>query len=155
MSCIETLGRGKNKNKKEGVWKVQPSPGGKLASIVEENLNKWRQPKGTKKKIVEGNALRSSLGLIRSNQFPRVQCQRQDCHMCVQDRDNKRTLCDKSNIGYVGECERWLDAAHKFVGETSRTGFTRICQRNHFQIVICVKQIITIRSQSGILKNSE
>ena len=117
MSCIETLGRGKNKNKKEGVWKVQPSPGGKLASIVEENLNKWRQPKGTKKKIVEGNGLRSSLGLIRSNQFPRVQCQRQDCHMCVQDNNNKGTLCDK--------CLRCVDTVCKYVGESSRTGFTR------------------------------
>ena len=71
---------------------LPPSPGGKLASIIEENLNKGRQPKGTKTKIVEGNGLSSSLGLVRSNQFPRVQCQRQDCHMCVQNNNNKGTL---------------------------------------------------------------
>ena len=106
---------------------VPPSPGGKLASIIEENLRKGRQPKGTKTKIVEGNGLSSSLGLVKSNQFPRAQCQRQDCQMCVQESsDNKRTLCDKSNIGYEGECLRCVDAVHKYVGESSRTGFTRI-----------------------------
>lgn len=81
---------------------------------------------GTKTKIWKGNCLNSSPGLVGSNQFPRVQCQRQDCHMCVQNNNNnKGILCDKSNIGYKEECLRCVDTVCKYVGESSRTGFTR------------------------------
>ena len=37
-----------------------------------------------------------------------------------------KTFFYKSNIGYEGECSRCVDTVHKYVGESSRTGFTRI-----------------------------
>ena len=46
--------------------------------------------------------------------------------MFALDNNNTRTLCDKSNIGYEGECLRCVDTVCKYEGETSRTGFTRM-----------------------------
>ena len=53
---------------------VPPTPGGRLASSIEGNLGKGRQPPGTKTKVIEGNGLSSCLGLTKNNQFPREEC---------------------------------------------------------------------------------
>ena len=106
---------------------VPSTPGGFLASKVEDNLMKGRQPNGTKTKVIEGNGMSSRFGLTKSNQFPRDNCEREDCAMCVNKEDSdKRTHCDISNVGYEGDCLRCNLSVYKYVGETSRTGYTRI-----------------------------
>ena len=35
-------------------------------------------------------------------------------------------MCDKSNVGYEGECVRCVENPHVYVAETSKTGYTRI-----------------------------
>ena len=112
---------------------VPPTPGGRLASSIEGNLGKGRQPPGTKTKVIEGNGLSSCLGLTKNNQFPREECNREDCGMCTQKRiadSDERTKCDVSNIGYESDCLRCNHAVYKYVGETSRTAYTRV--REHF-----------------------
>ena len=109
---------------------VPPTPGGNLARRVESNLKRGRQPNGTKTKVVEGNGLSSSMGLVRSNQFPQEQCERKDCGLCVHRGGGAtnvtESLCRRSNIGYEGDCVRCEGTVHKYVGETSKTGYTRI-----------------------------
>ena len=69
----------------------------------------------------------SRFGLTKSNQFPRDNCEREDCAMCVNKEDSdKRTHFDVSNVGYEGDCLRCDLSVYKYVGETSRTGYTRI-----------------------------
>ena len=71
---------------------VPSTPGGVLASKVEDNLKNGRQPNGTKTKVIEGNGISSRFGLTKSNQFPRDNCEREDCAMCVNKEDSdKRT----------------------------------------------------------------
>ena len=72
---------------------VPSTPGGVLASKVEDNLKKGRQPNGTKTKVIEGNGVSSRFGLTKSNQFPRDTCMREDCAMCAKkEGTDKRTL---------------------------------------------------------------
>ena len=35
-------------------------------------------------------------------------------------------MCEKSNVGYEGDCCRCEQAVQKYVGETSRTSYTRV-----------------------------
>ena len=114
---------------------VPPSPGGRLVGMVEENLRKGRQPTGTKTKVIEGNGLSSCLGLVKSNQFPRRECERGDCVMCIQQGgENNIKTCDKSNVGYEGDCLRCKETKYNYVGETSRTGYTRMKARKKMEI---------------------
>ena len=101
---------------------VPPTPGGTLAKMVEKNLQMGRQPEGTRTKVVEGNGICTSRGLVKSNQFPRSSCKRVDCAMCVQAA-GRRSQCDRSNIGYEADCTRCNERCFKYVGETSRTGY--------------------------------
>ena len=58
---------------------VPPTPRSELAKLVEANLGRSRQPEGTKVKVIEGNGLSTSRGLVRANQFPREICSRPEC----------------------------------------------------------------------------
>ena len=63
---------------------------------------------------------------MRANQFLREICSRPGCGVCVrQDGNQKVSLCDRSNVGYEGDCLR-CNEVFKYVGETSRTAFTRV-----------------------------
>ena len=107
---------------------VQATPGGTLAEEVRKNLEKGRQPLGTKTKVIEDGGMGSAAGLVRSNQFPREDCQRPNCVLCFQrGGSGPATKCSKNNVGYKGECAR---CAEKFayLGESSRTAFTRIAE---------------------------
>ena len=108
---------------------VPPTPGGALAKMVEKNLELGRQPAGTNTKVVEGNGTSSGRGLVKPNQFPRDSCKREDCLLCVQQAGEKETHCDRSNSGYEADCTR-CEEKFKYIGETSRTGYTRI--KEHF-----------------------
>ena len=108
---------------------VPPTPGGQLAEVVRSNLERGRQPKGTKTKVIEGGGVATRTGLTASNQFPRDVCNRKDCGLCVPagDRggDRNSTRCDKESVGYEGICPRCPEK-YKYVGETSRTAYTRV-----------------------------
>ena len=97
--------------------------------MVRQNLQKCRQPAGTKTKVVEGNGSKSGHLLVRTNQFPREVCHREKCVLCaVGGGQGKKTKCDKSNVGYEGKCVRCVETPHIYVGETSHTGYTRVSQ---------------------------
>ena len=90
------------------------------------NLERSRQPRGTQTKVIEDGGVSSRVGLVKSNQFPREECDRSDCVLCLQNNgDNKRSSCVLNNVGYEGHCTRCQDAK-SYVGESSRTAFTRI-----------------------------
>ena len=42
------------------------------------------QPTGTKTKEMEDGGVSSRVGLVKSNQFPRDECGRGECILCVQ-----------------------------------------------------------------------
>ena len=107
---------------------VPATPDSCLASKVKKNLDKGRQPAGTKTKVVEDGGVSSKAGIVKSNQFPRVQCDRDDCVICIQQAGRlKQIQCDKANVGYEFECSR-CPTKSVYVGETSRTAFTRLSE---------------------------
>ena len=90
--------RGKNQKdtwfRKDGATStitVPVTPNGILADRVRENLLRGRQPKGTKTKVVEDGGVTSRSGLVKSNQFCRKECGRDDCVMCCLKEGNKVT----------------------------------------------------------------
>ena len=86
---------------------VPATPDGLLAEKVRRNLEKGRQPAGTKVKVLEDGGRGARRGLVRSNQFPRENCQRLDCQLCFQ-ADGKMPSQNK--------CLHWrdqLDRIHK------------------------------------------
>ena len=94
--------------------------------MVKTNLKKCCQPDGTKTKVVEGNGTKTGHFLVKTNQFPREVCHRDDCVFCTQGgRSDRKSMCDKSSVGYEGQCMRCVDRPHVYVGETSKTGYTR------------------------------
>ena len=105
---------------------VPITPGGILAEKVRRNLDKGRQPPGTKTKVIEDGGTSSKAGLVRSNQFALEACQRDDCVLCFQrGGSGQGTKCSRNNVGYQGECTR-CEEKYAYIGETSRTGFTRV-----------------------------
>ena len=40
----------------------------------------------------------------------------------------KSIVCDQENIGYAGECSRCPAGSYTYVGETSKTAYTRLGQ---------------------------
>ena len=91
------------------------------------NLERGRQPAGTKIKVLEDGGRGAMCGLVRSNPFPREKCHRVNSQLCFQ-QDGKRSLCEKENIGYDGECARCPPRRYAYIGETSNTGYTRLSQ---------------------------
>ena len=104
---------------------VPATSGGSLATEVKNNLSRGRQPDGTQTRVIEDGGVCARVGLVQTNQFPRDECQRKDCLLCVQKGGNEgNTRCESSNVGYEGECNRCAER-HAYIGETSRTAFTR------------------------------
>lgn len=103
---------------------VPVTPNGVLADRVRKNLLQGRQPAGTKTKVVEDGGTSSRTGLVKSNQFCRKECGRDECVMCYQREGNKVTKCLKNNVGYEAKCGR-CPTRFSYLGETSRTAFTR------------------------------
>ena len=114
---------------------VPATPSGSLAEKVRRNLERGRQPRGTKTKVLEDGGRGVRQGMILSNQFPRESCSREDCQLCLQqDGDNRRIVCDKENIGYEGKCSRCPDITFTYIGETSKTAYTRLSQHLPLQL---------------------
>ena len=70
---------------------VHVSPNGILSDRVRKNLQRVRNPEGTKTKLVEDGGIKSRTGLVESNQFCRKECERYNCVMCDQNEGNKVT----------------------------------------------------------------
>ena len=108
---------------------VPSTPNGGLAEEVRKSLAKGRQPEQTNTKVIEDGGRSVRVGLIKSDQFPRETCNREDCPLCTgQERGKKGISCDKENIGYEGECARCPAGSFSYIGETSKTGYTRLTQ---------------------------
>ena len=82
--------------------------------------------RGTKTNVVEDGGLCTKNVLSKSNQFPRDECGRDDCVICLQREENKSSVqCVKRSVGYEGKCVR-CTTKHAYIGESSRTAYTRI-----------------------------
>ena len=76
--------------------------------------------------MVEDGGLCTKNVLSKSNQFPRDECGRDDCVICLQREENKSSVqCVKRSVGYEGECVR-CPTKHAYIGESSRTAYTRV-----------------------------
>ena len=107
---------------------VPATPKGTLANLVRENLERSRRPAGTLTKVIESGGTSAQFNLVKSNQFPRDKCHKPDCILCFQkDGDGKQSNCDKSNIGYEGQCAR-CPGRVAYIGETSKPAYTRFKQ---------------------------
>ena len=112
-----------------------------LTEKVTTNLTKGRQPQGTQTKVVEDGGVCARNVLTKSNPFPREECGRNDCVMCSQrEMNNHRMCCSQMNVGYEGECAR-CELKHTYIGETSRTAYTRI--KEHLSPTIELLQQLT------------
>ena len=80
---------------------VPVSPDRILAEKVRKNLLRGRQPGGTKTKVVEDCGRTSRSGLVKPNQFCKLDCGRSDCVLCFHV-DKKSTKCIMGNVGNVG-----------------------------------------------------
>ena len=79
---------------------VPATPDSYLAKLVKDSLKKGRQPEGTKTKVIEDGGVCTKAGIVKSNQFPRSKCHREECMVCIQqDGRVKQVQCDKGNIG--------------------------------------------------------
>ena len=77
-------------------------------------------------KVVEDGGVCARNILVKSNQFPREECSRNDCVICFQrDGEGKSVKCVRNNIGYEGRCLR-CPSRYSYLGESSRTAYTRI-----------------------------
>ena len=98
-------------------------------------------PKGTKTKTTENGGVTVRQHLCRSDPFPATSCVRRGCGLCHPDGSNGQ--CWKSNIGYRYDCTRCRTElnnlvvggapiedlnVYQYVGETSRTAYTRHLQ---------------------------
>ena len=103
------------------------TPGGILAEGVRKNLERGRQPAGTKTKVIEDGGVSSQAGLVKSNQFAQEDCQRHECVLCLQrGGSGQGARCSKNNVGYQGQCARCPEEKFAYVGESSRTAYTRV-----------------------------
>jgi hypothetical protein len=107
-----------NKRGYTSTLTVPATPDGLLAEKVRRNLEQGRQPAGTKVKVLEDGGRGVRHGFVRSNQFPREKCQRVNCQLCFQ-QDGKRSMCEKENVGYEGECTRCPPRTNAYIGETN------------------------------------
>ena len=107
---------------------VPATPNGVLATEVKNNLMRWRQPEGTRTKVIEDGGKSVKCGLVSSNAYPRQSCYRNDCLLCIQKDDGgETTRCELNSVGYEVECSRCVEK-YAYIGETSKTGYTRINQ---------------------------
>ena len=133
---------------------VPVTPGGVLADQVRRNMEKGRQPEGTRVKVLEDGGSSARTGLVKPNQFPRKLCQREDCVLCCQKAGKPgKTMCDLNNVGYEGRCLRCSENA-VYVGETSKTAYTRIKQHfSNYRAAAAAKLPPLQRENPGRLEN--
>ena len=118
--------------------RVMPTPESQLAKNTAEAMAKCPPPLETKTKVVEQGGSTVGNQLIRSNPFPRNHCNRVHCGLCHEG--GSKGKCYRANIGYEYVCKRCeeknkqeiengtsinLVTSFKYIGETSRTAFTR------------------------------
>ena len=115
---------------------IPTTPGGRLAALVRETLEKCPAPGSTRTRVVErgGRSIRSQL--VRSNPFPRKTCGREKCPLTWQKR-GCQDKCFREQVGYSGHCQTCRNSQLQqgvplekvedrvYQGETSRSLFTR------------------------------
>ena len=86
---------------------VPATPNGILAEEIKKNLEKGRQPKGTRTKLLEDGGTSIQLGTVNPNPFPRDGCHRADRLVCFHRDGTERGMkCYQGNVGYMSECTR-------------------------------------------------
>ena len=120
---------------------LMPTPDSQLARQTTEALDRCPPPTGTKTKVIERGGRTTQHELVSSNPFPRKQCHREDCGMCAEKASNG--MCYRPCVGYLYTCNRCEEerqqrmeagttpgdtTLYKYIGETSRTPYTRHLQ---------------------------
>ena len=82
---------------------VPPTPGDRLTAMMQNSLTRCSAPGRTKTKVVTrgGRSVRSVL--VRSNPFPRQQCDRVTCPLRWQE-EGCYDRCHQEHIGYSAHC---------------------------------------------------
>ena len=121
--------------------RVVPSPKSQLAQRTNEALVNCPPPDGTKTKVLEQGGCTVGRQLIKSNPFPKSHCDRRECGLCQGNGSSGR--CYQPSVGYEYVCSRCelsrqeeiqngtraeLTKTYRYIGETSRTTFTRHTQ---------------------------
>ena len=131
---------------------VPTTPGGTLADEVRRNLDRSRQPEGTKTKVIEDGGVSSRVGLVKTNQFPRLDCHRDDCVLCLQRvGEAQMSGCMLNSVSYEGQCTRCQDA-QVYVGETSRAAYTRINEHmDNYRAASKAKLPALVQSENSVM----
>ena len=79
--------------------------------------------------MLEDGGQSTKCGFIKSNQFPREKCERENCQLCFQqNQENTKIVCDGENVGYEELCSRCPDSKNAYISKTSKAAFTRLSQ---------------------------
>ena len=123
-------GTEETKLKTRAVLFVEQTPQGELAKQVREAVKEAGGPRGCSVKVVEQPGQKIHLGLSRNNPFKRKHCDRPLCPLAASGDDCKEA-CYKEGVVYQASCNICTseDKTNSvYIGETSRTLYTRIGQ---------------------------
>ena len=82
---------------------------------------------GTSVKVVERPGMKIHTGLSMNNPFKRDSCQRKGCPI-LESGDKCREQCYKEGVVYTGQCNQCTTSRQIYIGESSRTLYTRCAQ---------------------------
>ena len=116
---------------------VPATLGGELTTLVKKELDKSTPPMGFKTIVQEDGGRSVRADIAKTNPFPVSECGRQDCPLCQVEPS--RGSCWVSNTVYQIQCNRSpcnMDGVRTptYIGETSRTPYTRGCQHHALYI---------------------
>ena len=109
----------------------------KLTERVKEVMERSDKPGGFKTLILEDGGRSVKSDLVRSDPFPKSQCNRDGCLMCSNGPSNGK--CWSSSVVYKVSCNRCVGQTHSYVGETSRSPYRRGCN-----IWLCITGRMTL-----------
>ena len=87
------------------VFRVPFTPRGTLKGAIAESLANYKAPKGLKTKIQEDGGAKLAFKLVKSDPFPRDQCERRTCPI-TRGEQRCRERCFQAHSNYAILCNR-------------------------------------------------
>ena len=103
------------------------TPDSALAKGLRKVLESTEGPKGTKVKIVEKPGLKVTAMVQSTKNFKRLSCGRLKCPL-KDSEHGCRDTCFMESVVYMGQCNLCVNTKSIYIGETSRTIYTRANQ---------------------------
>ena len=103
------------------------TPDSALAKGLRKVLESTEGPKGTKVKIVEKPGLKVTAMVQSTKNFKRLSCGRLKCPL-KDSEHGCRDTCFMESVIYMGQCNLCVNTKSIYIGETSRTIYTRANQ---------------------------